>query len=61
MSSFCFMMREMAQAETAEAEIASTVFTITRCYWKSAARAPLKDGQNMKRKSVPTMAMSWEL
>jgi len=35
-----------------------TVFTITRCYEFPSARAPLKDGQNIQRKSVPIIAMS---
>jgi len=51
-------MRAMAQAVMQEAEIAITVFTMTLCCWKSAARAPLKEGQNIHRKRVPTMAMS---
>jgi len=38
--------------------MAITVFTMTLCYWKSLARAPLKEGQNIQRNMVPIIAMS---
>merc|ERR1711968_320908 len=39
-----------------EAVSDSTVLTMTRCCWWSAASAPLKEGQNIQRKIVPIMA-----
>jgi len=44
------------------AMIERLVFTKTLCYWfTSAARAPLKDGQNIKRNKDQTIAIISEL
>jgi len=48
-------------AVTALALMAKTVFTITLYCWAGEASAPLKEGQNIQRKRVPTIAMSYEL
>jgi len=45
------------QAEMQLAVIDRTVLIITRYCWVPYARAPLKLGQYMKRKRVPTIAI----
>lgn len=55
------MYLEKAQAVMQLADIESTVFMIT-LYWKEPdAKAPLKLGQYIHKKMVPTMAISSEL
>ena len=54
------LILQIAAAASVLAVIARIVLIITRCYWVSLAKAPLKLGQNMNRNKVPTIAMVWE-
>lgn len=47
-------------AETQEAVNDKTVVTMTLVYSKSVAKAPLNDGQNIHKKTVPIMAKVFE-
>ena len=50
---FLRMKASVKKAETQDADSASTVLTTTRCCWIAGASAPLNEGQNIQRNSVP--------
>ena len=58
---FLRMKASVKKAETQDADSASTVLTTTRCCWVGGASAPLNEGQNIQRNSVPICRLGEQL